>query len=94
MSNEPATDDDDLGAYWRDVRAASQAKRADNRKSSMELLNEAGIAFKTNNYGGHLVVQANGHLIDFWPGTGLWVMRGSTQRHRGVKKLVKFCIGG
>jgi hypothetical protein len=94
MSAEPATDDDDIGAFWRDVKAASQAKRADNRKSSPELLKEAGIAFDAKNDGAHLVVQAKGHLIDFWPGTGLWIKRGTTQRHGGVRKLIKFCIGG
>jgi len=94
MSTELATDDDDMGAFWRDVKAAGQAKRADNRKSSPELLKEAGIAFDTKNDGAHLVVPVRGLLIDFWPGKGLWIVRGSTQRHGGVRKLIKFCKGG
>lgn len=87
------TDEDDIGAFWRDVNAASQVKRAGNRASSPDLLKEAGIAFETKNNCAHLVVQAYGHIIDFWPGTGLWRVRGSTQRHRGVRKLIKFCKG-
>ena len=85
-------DDDDMGAFWRDVKAASQAKRANNRKSSPELLQEAGIPFEWKNGGAHLIVRTDGgHVVDFWPGTGLWIMRGSTQRHGGVRKLIKFC---
>lgn len=85
-------DDDDLGAYWRDVKAASQAKRAGNRKSSAELLREAGVQFTAKNGDAHLIVRTDsGHVIDFWPGTGLWIMRGSTQRHGGVRKLITFC---
>lgn len=86
-------DDDDMGAYWRGVKAASQAKRADNRESSSaELLREAGVHFTAKNGGAHLIVRTDGgHVIDFWPGTGLWIMRGSTQRHGGVRKLIKFC---
>lgn len=25
-----------------------------------------------------------------WTGTGLWIMRSSKQRHRGVRRLIKF----
>lgn len=85
------TDDDDMGAYWRDVKAAQQQKRAENRKGSEQLLREAGVLFETKNGGAHLIVNHHGHIIDFWPGTGLWRMRGSTQRHYGVRKLLTFC---
>lgn len=85
-------DDDDMGAFWRDVKAASQQKRAKNRQSSADVLRRAGIGFETKNDGAHLIVRtAGGHIVDFWPGTGLWIMRGSTQRHGGVRSLIKFC---
>lgn len=82
------TDDDDMGEVWREYKAARQAKRADNRESSAAILAEAGIPFVSKNEGAHLIVRND---IDFWPGTGLWRVRGSTQRHRGVSKLLKFC---
>ena len=66
-----------------------QEKRSNNRDNSAELLKSAGISFESKNVGVHLVVNANGHTFDFWPGTGLWIMRGSTQRHRGVFSLIK-----
>ena len=86
------TDDDSMGDFWRDVKAARQAKRADNRKSSAELLREAGIAFESKNDGAHLVVTALGHVIDFWPGTGLWICRKyPNTRKYGVRKLIQAC---
>ena len=66
-----------------------QEKRAKNREDSARLLQEAGVPFTPMNDGAHLIVTWRGHVFDFWPGTGLWMMRGSTQRHRGVRKLLK-----
>lgn len=81
----------DMGDFWRDVREARQAKRSSNTKSGAQMLREAGIAFEAKNLGSHLVVSARGHVIDFWPAGGLWIVRGSTQRHGGVRKLIQFC---
>lgn len=81
-------EDDDMGALWREHAAARQVKRADNREASASMLRDAGIPFVSKNEGAHLIVRND---IDFWPGTGLWRVRGSTQRHRGVSKLLKFC---
>lgn len=39
----------------------------------------------------HLIVRALGQTFDFWPGTGLWQQRGTTQQHRGVHKLIERC---
>ena len=85
-------EDDSMSDFWRDVKAASQMKRANNRQSSPDLLRAAGVPFTTKNGDAHLIVKTDGgHTVDFWPGTGLWIMRGSTQRHGGVKKLIAFC---
>ncbi len=86
------SDDDTLGDFWRDVKAARQQKRADNRTSSAELLIKARVPFEVKNGGAHLIVKADdGQMIDFWPGTGLWIVRGSTRRHGGVRKLIARC---
>lgn len=66
-----------------------QEKRAANRESSADLLVSSGISFDARNNGAHLIVHGIGHTFDFWPGTGLWSMRGSTQKHRGVRSLIK-----
>lgn len=81
-------DDDDIGAMWREHAAARQIKRAGNREASAAMLHDAGISFQSNNDGAHLVVKHCGATVDFWPGTGLWRIRGSTARHRGVGRLI------
>lgn len=83
----------DMGDYWRDVKPAlkedSQRKRADNRDASARNLAAAGTPFEAKNGGAHLVVSAAGLVVDFWPGTGLWVVRGTGERRRGVRHLIK-----
>jgi hypothetical protein len=84
-------DDDSMGDFWRDVKSARQQKRADNRASSAELLKAAGIDFEEKNGGAHLIVKAVGRVVDFWPGTGRWIVRGSSRAHYGVKRLIAGC---
>lgn len=81
------------GLESEDYRAwdkMKQENRAKNREDSAHMLSDAGVRFVKKNDGAHLIVTGSGgHIFDFWPGTGLWRMRGSTQQHRGVKKLLK-----
>ena len=83
------TDDAGSAEYWRDVREYGRAKRARNRESSAEILREAGIEFTALNSGAHLFVRSRAGEADFWPGTGLWVMRDTGRRGRGVWRLIK-----
>lgn len=80
------------GDYWRDVRPAmaqaSQERRANNRDTSAQQLQQAGIRFTTSNGGVHLVVTAGAKTIDFWPGTDLWIVRGDKKKWRGVRNLI------
>lgn len=84
-------DDDGTVAYWRLMKAARQQKRADNRSRSADMLRQAGIAFEAKNDGAHLVVTAVGKTIDFWPGTGRWIVRGSPRACFGVRRLIQGC---
>lgn len=91
MNGKPDTeDDDDMGDLWRAIKAQRQEKRANNRKSSEELLREAGIPFENKNGGAHLIVRPVGSklTVDFWPGTGRWTVRGLNQTAFGVHKLL------
>lgn len=83
-----APDDDDMGDFWRDVRAARQQKRAENRVDSAAMLLAAGLKFETKNLGAHLIVRALGLTVDFWPGTGLWIVRNPKREGRGVQRLI------
>lgn len=81
----------DMGEVFNDMREFKKAKRASNTQSSTELLEKHGISFQSKNGGAHLVVWAGNYDVDFWPSTGLWIVRGQdTYRHRGVRKLVDF----
>lgn len=93
ISMEPMTSNEpnETTEMWSQVHKQRQEKRADNRQSSTQQLKHAGIAFDDRNLGAHLIVSHHGYVIDFWPGTGLWIVRGKTTRHRGVSKLIKFC---
>lgn len=82
-------DDEDDGQIWRDLKAIKSEKRASNRISSEQMLIAAGVNFTSNNAGAHLIVQSDSKTIDFWPGTGLWIVRGNKKRHRGVRGLIK-----
>ena len=78
-----------MGAMWREHKAERAEKRAGNRQHSAVLLREAGVGFSTRNDGAHLIIERGGKIIDFWPGTGLWVVRGQQKRHRGVRSLIQ-----
>lgn len=70
-------------------------KTAHNRASSASVLTEGGIIFDEKNNGAHLIVRHNHVIVDFWPGTGLWIARKNTrQRGRGVFNLIRFLRGG
>lgn len=85
-------EDDDMGDLWRSIKAQRQEKRADNRRSSEELLREAGITFENKNFGAHLIVRPSGSgaTVDFWPGTGRWTVRGTNRTAFGVHKLIEW----
>lgn len=65
-------------------------KTAHNRTCSAEILRERGVSFESKNGGAHLIVRRGGRIIDFWPGTGLWIARGpAKKRGRGVFNLLR-----
>lgn len=68
-----------------------QERRAQNRERSARLLAEAGIPFTSHNGGAHLIVEGSTCYIDFWPGTGKWIVRDSKTKGFGVRKLIALC---
>jgi hypothetical protein len=83
-------DDDDMGAFWRDVKQARQEKRASNRDNAPEVLTQAGLKFEAKNGGAHLIVTGlDRQVVDFWPGTGLWIARKTRREGRGVFNLIR-----
>lgn len=80
----------ELGEYFHDMKKFRQSQRAKNRLGSTNMLQAAGITFESKHDGAHLIIQAGTDMIDFWPGTGLWIVRGGRLRDRGVKKLINY----
>ncbi len=82
----------EMSEYWNDIKKHQQNKRASNRESSIEVLQQAGIHFTTNNNGVHLIVEGREGFIDYWPGTGRWKDRSGISGF-GVFNLVKYIKG-
>lgn len=83
-------DDESMGALFRGRKEASQRKRASNREASAAMLTAAGVKFQSKNLGAHLII-AGDVMVDFWPGTGLWIARqplAGRKEGRGVANLI------
>jgi len=80
----------DMAEGWAEFRAYKQKKKRSNLAFSTRQLTEAGLTFTSNNYGVHLVLMKGSQPIDFWPSTGLWWIRGTPTKRRGIGNLIKF----
>lgn len=80
----------DMAEIFNDLRAFKQEKRRSNLASSTRLLEHNGIPFTVHNGGIHLVLTKGDQTIDFWPSTGLWWIRGTSNKRRGVKRLMAY----
>lgn len=77
------------------MRQESQLRRSHSRENSPKILTERGIEFEIKNQGVHLIVRGNGHVVDFWPGTGKFIMRErGSRKGRGVFNLLKYVQEG
>ena len=86
-------DDEDLSAHYALRKAVSSQRRASNRETSAQYLQQHGILFTEKNQGAHLIVEGKTCYIDFWPGTGKWNSR-CGHKGFGVKNLVEFIQRG
>jgi hypothetical protein len=73
---------------WEDLRKQQQAKRESNREHGAEALRKAGVPVQSKNLGAHLIVGDN--HVDYWPGTGKWIVRKTKKQGRGIAALLKF----
>jgi hypothetical protein len=80
----------DMADVWEGWSERSREKRANNRNQSARTLTQFKIPFSSHNIGAHLIVKCGEQMIDFWPGTGKWIIRGGKDGKRGVMNLVKF----
>lgn len=72
------------------LKQESHQRRAVNRENSAKILNDHGVKFESKNLGAHLIVSHDGHVIDFWPGTGKFIpRRAGDKTGRGVFNLLR-----
>jgi hypothetical protein len=79
----------EMGEYWRDVKSVGRERRAANQDSSSRILSESGLSFETKNLGTHLIITHGERTVDFWPSTGLWIVR-KGRTGRGVHGLISW----
>lgn len=75
---------------YKAYREFNQQRRRNNKEKSTHILQVNEVQFESKNGGSHLIVNCGDQLIDYWPGTGLWIPRNSGERHRGVFNLLKY----
>lgn len=80
----------DMGEMYAVLREHNKRKRAENRGNSAALLRKNRIEFEERNGGAHLIISnpVMSETIDFWPGTGKWIVRGDKTPRRGVFPLL------
>lgn len=79
-------DEMDEGEMWAEYRQQRQEKKRNNIKSSLSILEQKGIEYKTLNAGGaHYRVGD----YDFWPSTGKFYNAKTGEKGRGVFNLLK-----
>ena len=70
-------------------RQKKQQKRKENAAYSTQFLIKKKIPFTSLNGGVLLRVEVKGTVIDFFPSTGLWILKDGT-RNRGIFNLYKY----
>lgn len=73
--------DEGMAARFAALKRESQARRARHRENAPDILRRCGVQFEARNGGVHLLIETEGRRVDFWPGTGRWIMRGDRGGH-------------
>ncbi|WP_440984955.1 hypothetical protein ACQHIH_16215 [Xanthomonas sontii] len=83
----------DMGELFSAMREIGRERRASNRETSPQVLQQHGVQFEVKNDGAHLVVRHAGKVADLWPGTGKYRVRrpgGKGEKYRrGVFNLLR-----
>jgi len=69
-----------------EVQTVPESEKARRKRTAPAALERMGLKVDRRNDGEHVIV--DGGLVDFWPGTGVWIFRESGSRGRGFAPLV------
>jgi hypothetical protein len=81
---------EEVSDIYKVLYQRSKEKRANNRDASAKMLTDYNVRYLALNQGAHLVIQYDDLIIDFWPGTGLWIDRATRIKKRGVRNLINY----
>lgn len=84
-----SADEDSVWQAFKNRRDVMKDRKAQSRVTSPLMLKEAGIVFDQKS-DTHFKVFGHGLVVDFWPGTGLWIDPKNNVRKRGVKPLIAY----
>lgn len=84
----------DMGELFSIYKNSRQNKRASNRTRATAVLDSEGIKYEAKNYGAHLIVRHGDVVVDYWPGTGLWIDRRDKLKRRGIRRLIVYVRNG
>lgn len=79
---------DDVYGFYAAKRKVQQEKRKANKEYALEFLQRKGIPYKELNAGVHLRITLTDFVVDFYPSTGLYILKDGT-RGRGIFNLWK-----
>lgn len=80
----------EMSEIWGDLREMRQEKKRSNLAASTKMLKQRNIPFVAHNGGIHLVLSRGEQKIDYWPSTGLWWIRGTSNKRRGITRLLAY----
>lgn len=80
----------EMAEVWGDLRVMRRAKKRANLAASTKILLDNGLQFVTHNGGIHLTLTKGSEAIDYWPSTGLWWIRGTSNKRRGIARLLTY----
>lgn len=77
----------EMGEVWREVRAARKEENRKRWDDALLALDAAGLSYCTPT-AGCITVSQNPDVVDFWPSSGKWRLRGATRNLHGLNELV------
>ena len=79
---------DEIYLHFSEKRKAQRDKRKANKEYNLAFLKSKDVPFVDLNDGVHVRVVLDGETIDFYPSTGLYILKDGT-RGRGIFNLWK-----
>lgn len=83
---------EEIYLHYSEKSKAKSEKRKSNKEYGLEFLKRKNIPFVDLNNGAHVRLVFDGETIDFYPSTGLYILKDGT-RGRGIFNLWKLVRG-